>query len=156
MEKKAKASELFRKIIREELTKVLRQELPRILNENKGTQKKQIAENFPKPTIKNHKPLVTREEYMRSMTHAQPSSPIASILQQTAMSMDPNDPILSGYAAQIPNEMLNEQTYEAYGVESESSSIGDMFQSARQSTIVENVQINSVPDFSEYMKKMGI
>lgn len=148
-----KINEILRKIIREEVTNALRKELPRLLNENKSNLKNQIKDQFSKPKIQNHKPLVSKEEYMKSMTHMSPSSPVMSILKETAMSMDPNDPIMnSGYMAN--NQPL--QSDIEYDQTPQASSVEEMFGTARQSSIVENVQINAVPDFSAYMQKMGL
>lgn len=154
MEKK-KINDILRKIIREEVTNALRQELPKLLNESKGNLKSQIKEQFNKPKIHNHKPLVTTEEYMKSMSHMSSNSPLMNMLKETAMSMDPNDPILnSGYIE--PTQNIQGESSLEYDETPQASSIDQMFGTARQSAILENVQINAVPDFSAYMQKMGL
>lgn len=133
----------LRKIIREEVRAVFQEELAGILKEaiiaNKGQQTiTESAKPKPVPGTLNTKPVSRPVAPVLN-----PGNPLNSLLQETAMSMSPDDfgnLNGSGPARDVPVV----------------ESVSEMFATAKGRSSVEAIEINAVPDFSAMMSKMGI
>jgi len=142
--------DLLRKLIREEVTRALRQELPKILSESK--QNSVGINNVIREMKKSEIPLTlnTPETYQRNVDFKYAnSSPLNSLLLETAKSMDQDDSDNYNYTTDNINPVSLFQPKEA--------AIGDingMLATARPSSDISMVQINEVPDYSQLMKKM--
>jgi hypothetical protein len=145
MEKKS-ANDILRQIIREEVTKIIRQELPKILSENKVITE-QIKKKQEIPLTLNSAPTPKFEDIKFSK-----SNPMAAFLNDTAKNMLAEDISFnsSDVGPGMHPAMLMQPKEDKVG------SLNDMFATARPSSNVDMVQINSVPDFSAMMEKMGI
>jgi hypothetical protein len=126
----------LRKLIREEIVSALREELPRILSEGRSEKtnpeyKNKIREQVRK-SVSSEIPL-TLNESRKSLPKFQGSDPLSQLLNETAISMTPQD--------------MGEEP------ETDTGSLGDMFSSARKSTNIEAVEIDTVPDFSGIMDR---
>ena len=133
----------LRKIIREEVRAVFQQELAGILKEailNKNTQT--IVESA-KPKAATPPATLNKAVQRPIAPVLGAGNPLNSLLQETAMSMS-------------PDEFGN---FNGQGIQREAAvveSIDGMFASARKSSNLEAIEINDVPDFSAAMSKMGI
>jgi hypothetical protein len=146
--------DILRQIIKEEVVKALRQELPRLLSEN--INKETGIKNVIKETKKSQIPLSlnTPETYQkRIQSNIQSTfygnSPLNDLLNETAMNMIDNEDASINFTSDDVNPVSFFQPKEA--------SVGDvngMLSTARQSSNLEAVQINEVPDYSNLMKKM--
>ena len=135
----------LRKIIREEVRTVFQEELAGILKEAimapKGTQT--ITESARPKAPAQTPGTLNRAPQKPIAPILNPGNPLNSLLQETAMSMSPDD--FGNFNGQGPQR-------EAQVVES----VDGMFASARKSSNIEAIEINDVPDFSHMMSKMGI
>jgi hypothetical protein len=140
--------ETFRKLIREEVKRVLREELPTVINEINETPRgvaksgrafsglfEEIDQKVKQPVIKST------------------GNPMLDLINETKMSMvaggdewksigDFNSNILNSYRS----EMMN-----AFGGAPAVESVDQMIATARPSVDINQVQINTVPDFSKMM-----
>jgi hypothetical protein len=130
--------EALRKLIREEVTKVIRQELPKILNESfesKIDYKKNLQNEIKKSSV----PLTLNEEMKRPAVNFGNSSPLAAMLNETALSMTTED--VMGFNGNFPTQ-----------TEATVGNVDSMINNANKSSNLEMVEINTVPDFSGVMK----
>lgn len=133
--------ETLRKIIREEVTKAIRQELPKILSEN-TISTVDYKKGLEKQVKKNSIPLTLNESVPKPPTFSG-NNPLASLLNETAISMTSDDVHTMGG---MPN----------YEPQINVSSVDAMINSAVKSSNIEMVRIDTVPDFSDMMRKMNI
>jgi hypothetical protein len=146
-------SELFRKMIREEVQKAIRAEMPKILNElktpivTKATIKESINDAYGVPLTLNE-PRKQAPTKKNVPTFAN-NSTINSMLQETMLSMTSDDAMGFGMDVQDrhPMEVFQPAVDQVGGVE-------DMLASARGAGSIEAVQVNVVPDFSALMDKL--
>jgi len=146
-------SELFRKMIREEVQKAIRAEMPKILNElktptvTKATIKESISDAYGIPLTLNE-PRKQAPTKKNIPTFAN-NSAINSMLQETMLSMTSDDAMGFGMDVQDrhPMEVFQPAVDQVGGVQ-------DMLSSARGAGSIEAVQVNVVPDFSALMDKL--
>lgn len=140
--------ELLRKLIREELRAVLKEELPKILKEVKQpvyVDRQKALQEEVKAKIPGT--LNTHRSNPVANVKFEGNSPMASLLNETAMSMTSNN--MSSFATEHANPMMAFQPEEvAVG------SIEGMLGTARASSNIDAVQINEVPDYSALMSKL--
>jgi hypothetical protein len=137
-------TELFRKMIREEVAKAIRAELPKILKEISVPESNSyVKESKSVPLTLNKKPPAPPK--------FSGNSPLASILNETAITM-----------ARTPNN----SDWDTVGVDSgdvhmigmrNPVSVGgveDMLANSRNSMAVENVEVSLVPNFNNLMDSL--
>lgn len=131
----------LRQIIREELITALKQELPKLLNEYRAPAtdyKKGLEKQVKKSSI----PLTLNESVPKPVTFSG-NSPLASLLNETAISMTSDDVHTMGG---LPNHQPQTNV----------GSVDAMINTAVKSSNIEMVRIDTVPDFSDMMRKMNI
>lgn len=131
----------LRKIIREEVTKAIRQELPRILSEQ-ATPTTDYKKGLEKQVKKASFPLTLNESVPKPPTFSG-NNPLASLLNETAISMTSDDVFNVGGQGQ-------------YAPQTSVGSVDQMINTAVKSTNIDMVRIDTVPDFSNMMRKMNI
>lgn len=142
--------DLLRKLIREEVKAALREELPRLMNEIKSSNTG--INNVMKEIKKTEFPMTlnTVETYKNNIQKQfTKSSPLNSILNETAMSMQQDDIETLSFTSDSINPASFFQPKEA--------NVGDvngMLATARPSSDISMVQINEVPDYSGLMKNL--
>lgn len=130
----------LRKIIREEVTKALKQELPKILSEAsiaKTDYKKNLQEQVKRASV----PMTLNEDSRNKPITFKGNNPLASLLNETSISMTTDDIVGFG-------------TSETAHREAQVGDVGSMIDSARKSTNIEAVQIDTVPDFTGIMQSL--
>ena len=149
MEKKS-ANEIIRQIIREEITRALRIELPKIISESVKPELAQTKKTNQPPLTLNSSPMVRYED----VKFKKSSNPLTNLLNETAMSMRQDDS-----AMHFSTDNVGPGMHPAMAFQPKEASVGtvnDMLATAKPSSNIDAVQINSVPDFSAMMDKMGI
>jgi len=142
--------DLLRKLIREEVKAALREELPKLISEIKSPSTG--VNNVIKEMKKQQFPITlnTHETYQKKLdTQFAKSSPLYSLLNETAMSMQNEDIETLSFTSDNVNPTSFFQPKEA--------AIGDingMLSTARPSSDISMVQINEVPDYSGLMKNL--
>ena len=142
--------DLLRKLIREEVKAALREELPRLMNEIKSSNTG--VDNVIKEMKKQQFPMTlnTIDTYKKKQdTQFTKSSHINTLLNETAMSMQPDDIETLSYTS----DMVNPTTF----FQPKEVAVGDingMLSTARPSSDISMVQINEVPDYSGLMKNL--
>lgn len=147
-------SELFRKMIREEVQKAIRAEMPKILSElkapalTKASIKESLQDAMGVPlTLNTPRKAVPQDK--KSMPNFANNSAINSLLQETMLSMTSDD--AAGFGMDVPDmhpiEAFQPKVDQVGGVE-------DMLATARGAGSIEAVQVNVVPDFSALMDKL--
>jgi hypothetical protein len=133
----------LRKIIREEVRAVFQEELAGILKEaiiaNRSSQPIVEATVPKKPTIPNtlnNRSL--RQKLVAPVLNA--GNPLNALLAETAMTMTEQDFAQLGGVVQSDVPVVD--------------SMNDMIATARKSSNLEAIEINSVPDFTAIMAKM--
>jgi hypothetical protein len=147
-------TDLFRKIIREEVQKALRDEMPKILKEikissnNKENLKESTKDIYGVPLTLNEprKPQPINKKELPSFAKNQS---INSLLQETMLSMTSDDAMGFGVNTEEVHPM---QVFQP--VEDKVGGVEDMLRSARPSGNLEAVQVNVVPDFSALMDRL--
>jgi hypothetical protein len=140
--------DLLRKLIREELRAVLKEELPKMIREIKEPvyvdQKKALQEQ-----VKTKIPgtLNTHRSNPVAGVKFQGGSPMASLLNETAMSMN-SDNAMSFNTDDVSLGMGFQPAEVKVG------SVEGMLGTARASSNLDAVQINEVPDFTGLMSKL--
>jgi hypothetical protein len=132
----------LRKIIREEVVNALKQELPKFLNERSVP----MAADYKKGLEKQ----VKKSQFHSNLNESMPpqpifssNNPLASLLSETAISMTTDDVhAISGNVE--------------YQSQTNVGSVDAMINSAVKSSNIEMVKIDTVPDFSDIMRKMNI
>lgn len=132
----------LRKIIREEVVNALKQELPRLLSEHTTTPATDYKRGLEKQVKKSSIPLTLNESVPKPPTFSG-NNPLASLLNETAISMTSDDVHTMGG---LPN----------YQPQTNVGSVDQMINSAVKSSNIEMVKIDTVPDFSDMMRKMNI
>jgi len=127
----------LRRLIREEIRSAIREELPRLLSENSAPQKnadykKKLRDQVSK-SVTGGIPMTLNTGPMQ-LPKFSGNDPLSKILNETAMSMTPKD--------------MGEE------VEPETGSVNEMLSTARKSSNLEAVEIDTVPDFSEIMHRL--
>ena len=138
----------LRKIIREEVTKVIRQELPKLLKEGTAPDKdykKSIQEQVQKSVF----PLTLNEEPIKPKVQFAKSNPLGQLLNETAISMTSDDVHAFANSTTSTGQLMGPSNIKVGSVDS-------MLNSAVKSSNLEMVQIDTVPDFSQFMKKMNM
>jgi len=142
--------DLLRKLIREEVKAALREELPKILNETKKSSsginnviKEMKKSEFP---MTLNTPETYKKQQNRQFTN---SSPLNSLLNETAMSMQNDDFDTLSFNTDNVNPVSFFQPKEA-----EVGDVNSMLATARPSSDISMVQINEVPDYSGLMKNL--
>ena len=146
-------SELFRKMIREEVQKAIRAEMPKILNElkapvaTKATIKESLNDAYGVPLTLNT-PKKPAAQDKKSMPNFANNSAINSLLQETMLSMTSDDAMGFGMDVQDrhPMEVFQPAVDQVGGVQ-------DMLASARGAGSIEAVQVNAAPEFTALMDK---
>jgi hypothetical protein len=142
--------DLLRKLIREEVKAALREELPKLMNEIKSSNTG--VDNVIKEMKKQQFPMTlnTVDTYKKKQdTQFTKSSHLNAILNETAMSMQPDDIETLSYTS----DMVNPTTF----FQPKEVAVGDingMLSTARPSSDISMVQINEVPDYSGLMKNL--
>lgn len=141
------AAEKLKKIIREEVRRAVRQEMGKILSESVTPQKNYASslENQVKSGVYNtKKPTQTKKQIPAKFDN---SNPFAQLLQETALSFTTDD--VRGFGG-------GQVSHGDYFQPSEAKvgDVGSMLNSARKSSNIDMVQIDTVPDFSALMDKM--
>jgi hypothetical protein len=141
----------LRKIIREEVTKAIKEVLPQILKEHsvpsqnkanfKSTLKESMTSKVPSTLNEPRKPINKTVKFDKS-------NPFASMLNETVSDMSDRD----------VNSLGNTGTMSAMDVYQpevvNSGTVTDMLSSARPSSNLELVEIDTVPDFSGMMESL--
>ena len=135
----------LRKIIREQVTRAIKQELPKILKEN-SVSDKDYKNNIREQVQKSVFPMTLNEEAVKPKVNFSKSNPLGQLLNETAITMTSDDVHSFGNA----NSGLPIQSDVKVG------SVDSMLNSAVKSSNLEMVQIDTVPDFSQLMKKMNM
>jgi hypothetical protein len=138
----------LRKIIREEVTKVIKQELPKILKEN-SVPAKDYKENIQEQVQKNVFPMTLNEERVKPKPQFSKANPLGQLLNETAISMTSDDVHAFANSTTSTGELMGPSNIKVGSVDS-------MLNNAVKSSNIEMVQIDTVPDFSQFMKKMNI
>lgn len=142
--------DLLRKLIREEVKAALREELPKILSEVKKPDTG--ISNIIKEMKKSQFPMTLntvdtyKSQQNRQFTN---SSPLNSILNETAMSMQNDDFDTLSFNTDNVNPTSFFQPKEV-----QVSDVNSMLSTARPSSDISMVQINEVPDYSGLMKNL--
>ena len=153
--KKPSQLDLLRKLIREEVAKAIREEMPTILE---GMQMGAVKKAPIKESVKPKKsiPMTLNTQPFRPQPNFS-GNPLASLLNETAVSMTDNDDM--AFAPMTTDSVGPE----SIGVDPmdffqpKNVAVGDvngMLQTARGSSDPSMVQINEVPDFTNLMSKM--
>jgi hypothetical protein len=140
----------LRKIIREEVAKAIRQELPKIISEvtKKPTGIENVKREFKKQSFPTS--LNTVETYRKPELPTYASSNILdNLLKETATSMMDQDVESMSYTQDDVNPTDFFQPKNA-----SVGTIDSMISTARPSSDISHVQINTVPDYSNLMKSL--
>jgi|GEM_PF-5150185 len=143
--------DLLRKLIREEVKAALREELPRLISEIKSSPSSGVN-NVIREMKKQQFPMTlnTAETYKKKAeTQFTNSSPLNALLNETAMSMQPEDIETLSFTS----DMVSPTTF----FQPKEVAVGDvngMLATARPSSDISMVQINEVPDYSGLMKNL--
>ena len=153
LKSKPKAADVLRKIIREEIEKALDKKMPIILKELKiipqTSIKKPLTESLKQkiniPGTLNTKPF----NPVKNINFGG-NNPMMNLLQETAQTMQAEDFHAMGASDvdSMPGNYFQPEEAEV------GSSINEMLSTARGSSQLEMVQINTVPDFTELMGKL--
>jgi len=135
----------LRKIIREEVTRAIKQELPKILKES-SVSDKDYKNSIREQVQKSVFPMTLNEEAVKPKVNFSKSNPLGQLLNETAITMTSDDVHSFGNT----NSGLPIQNNVKVG------SVDSMLNSAVKSSNLEMVQIDTVPDFSQFMKKMNM
>ena len=135
----------LRKIIREEVIRAIKQELPKILKEN-NVSEKDYKNNIREQVQKSVFPMTLNEDVVKPKVNFSKSNPLGQLLNETAIAMTSDDVHAFGNT----NGGLPVQNTVKVG------SVDSMLNSAVKSSNIEMVQIDTVPDFSQFMKKMNM
>jgi len=144
--------DLLRKLIREEVAKAIRQEMPAILQEvrTSSTTKEVIKESKP---VKKAVPLTLNTQPMRPAANFS-GNPLASILNETAMSMVEMDDMSFTTGNIGPDSIGVDPTSFFQPKQVAVGDVNSMLSTARASSDPSMVQINEVPDFTQLMSKL--
>ena len=146
-------SQLFRKMIREEVQKALHEEMPKILRElksipeSKTSLKETVADMYGVPlTLNQPKKTPQNKQNMPAFANNQA---LNSLLQETMLSMTSDDAAGFGYNTEEQHPGMVFQPKE-----DKVGSVDDMLATARGAGNIEAVQVNVVPDFSALMDRL--
>ena len=138
----------LRKIIREEVTKVLKQELPKLLKEV-AVPDKDYKKNIQEQVQKSVFPMTLNEEPIKPKVKFAKSNPLGQLLNETAIAMTSDDVHAFANQSLGIGDVIEPNSIKVGSVDS-------MLNSAVKSSNLEMVKIDTVPDFSQLMKKMNI
>jgi len=144
--------DLLRKLIREEVAKAIRQEMPAILQEIRTS-------SSTKEIIKESKQVKKAIPGTLNTQPARPTpnfsgNPLASILNETAMSMVEMDDMSFTTANIGPDSIGVDPTSFFQPKQVAVGDVNSMLATARASSDPSMVQINEVPDFTQLMNKL--
>ncbi len=147
-------SQLFRKMIREEVQKALREEMPSILRElksipeSKSSLKESTKDIYGVPLTLNQ-PKKQIKQTPQNMPAFANNQALNSLLQETMLSMTSDDAEGYGYNTeeQHPGVIFQPK-------EDRVGSVDEMLATARGAGNIEAVQVNVVPDFSALMDRL--
>jgi hypothetical protein len=142
------AAEKLKKIIREEVRRAVRQEMGKILNERVEAKKSYASslENQVKSGVSNTKKSTQTKKQIPARFDN--SNPFAQLLQETALSFTTDDVRGFSNTGQVSHGEYFQPN------EAKVGDVGSMLNSARKSSNIDMVQIDTVPDFSAIMNKM--
>jgi hypothetical protein len=138
----------LRKIIREEVTKVIKQELPKILKES-SVPTKDYKKNIQEQVQKSVFPMTLNEEPVKPKVQFSKSNPLGQLLNETAISMTSDDVHMFANTDSGIGGAMEPSSIKVGSVDS-------MLNNAVKSSNLEMVKIDTVPDFSQFMKKMNM
>jgi hypothetical protein len=136
------ASDKLKQFIREEVKRAIKEELSKSLKEHDHRDYRSSIE-----AKVNSKPPVKPSNKSSNMRQFDNSNPLAQLLQETALSFTSDDARAFGGGGGSPvsfSEPMKTQV----------GTVNDMLSTARKSSNLDMVSIDTVPDFSEFMKKM--
>jgi len=147
-------SQIFRKMIREEVQKALHDEMPKILRElksipeSKSTLKESTKDMYGVPLTLNESKKSINQTKQNLPAYAN-NKALNSLLQETMLSMTSDDAAGYGFNTeeQHPGVVFQPK-------EDRVGSVDDMLATARGSGNIEAVQVNVVPDFSALMDRL--
>ena len=147
-------SQLFRKMIREEVQKALHEEMPKILRElksipeSKSSMKESTKDIYGVPLTLNQ-PKKQINQTPQNMPAFANNKALNSLLQETMLSMTSDDAEGYGYNTeqQHPGVVFQPK-------EDRVGNIDEMLATARGAGNIEAVQVNVVPDFSALMDRL--
>ena len=151
-------SQIFRKMIREEVQKALHEEMPKILRElksipeSKTSLKESTKDMYGVPlTLNQSKKQISQspQNMNQNMPAFANNKALNSLLQETMLSMTSDDADGFGYNTeqQHPGVVFQPR-------EDRVGSVDEMLATARGAGNIEAVQINVVPDFSALMDRL--
>jgi len=147
-------SQLFRKMIREEVQKAIREEMPRMLRELKSipeakTSLKESTKDMYGVPLTLNQPKKQAKQTPQNMPAFANNQALNSLLQETMLSMTSDDAEGFGYNTeqQHPGVVFQPK-------EDKVGTVDDMLASARGAGSIEAVQVNVVPDFSALMDRL--
>jgi len=135
----------LRKLIREELRAVLKEELPKLLKEGQAPVVKD-AKKALQEQVKAKIPGTLNTQASRPQIKFASNNPMAAFLNDTAKNMLNED--FSMTSADVHPAMAFQPNQVSVG------SVEGMLGTARQSSNINAVQINEVPDFTGLMSKL--
>jgi len=135
------AAEKLRLLIKEEVRKAVKQEMGKLLRENNHV--KSNYQSTIESQVKNKVPstLNTVQSKTKAIPKFDKSNPFSQMLNETALSLSTDD--VHGFGGG--------------GFQQRETAVGDvsaMLSSAKKSTNIDMVSIDTVPDFSGLMSKM--
>jgi hypothetical protein len=134
------ASDKLKQFIREEVKRAIKEELSKSLKEHDYRDYKSSIE-----AKVNSKPTVKQSNKSSNMRQFDNSNPLAQLLQETALSFSSDDVRAFGGGSPVSfSEPIRTQV----------GTVNDMLSTAKKSSNLDMVSIDTVPDFSEFMKKM--
>jgi len=147
-------SQIFRKMIREEVQKALHDEMPKILRElksipeSKSSLKESTKDMYGVPLTLNQ-PKKQINQTPQNMPAFANNKALNSLLQETMLSMTSDDAEGFGYNTeqQHPGVVFQPK-------EDRVGSVDEMLATARGAGNIEAVQVNVVPDFSALMDRL--
>lgn len=147
-------SQIFRKMIREEVQSALREEMPKILkelksvSESKTSLKESTKDIYGVPLTLNEQKKQTKPNKQNIPSFAN-NQALNGLLQETMLSMTSDDAAGFGYDIQDQHPSMVFQPKE-----DRVGNVNDMLATARGAGSIEAVQVNVVPDFSALMDRL--
>ena len=139
------AAEKLRAIIREEIRKVVKQEIRQVLKESYN-QTSDYASSIETQVKSNVNSTVKKKKNINPPSFG--NNPFAQMLQETAMSFSSDD--VHSFGNGGPKVGFSD----SIGPSAKVGSVNDMLSTARKSTNIDAVNIDTVPDFTGLMSKL--
>lgn len=136
-------TDLFRKLIREEVAKAIRAELPKILKEVNGLSGKNTITEAKKPPLTlNQAPPIPKFTG---------NSPIANLLNETAIGMAKRSSEAGWGTVSMDSDDVHTMGLSAPAAV---GGVDDMLANSRNSMALENVEVSVVPNFNNLMDSL--